>query len=44
MNPPREPPAHALAMPQASAAAALLVDAFADYNARFADITRRARG
>ena len=43
MNPPREPPAHALAMPQASAAAALLVDAFADYNARFADITRRAQ-
>jgi len=30
-------------MPQASAAAALLVDAFADYNARFADITRRAQ-
>lgn len=29
--------------PQAHAAAALLVDAFADYNARFADITRRAR-
>ncbi len=29
--------------PQACAAAALLVDAFADYNARFADITRRAR-
>ena len=29
--------------PQARAAAALLVDAFADYNARFADITRRAR-
>ncbi len=29
--------------PQAFAAAALLVDAFADYNARFADITRRAR-
>jgi isocitrate dehydrogenase kinase/phosphatase len=29
--------------PQVHAAAALLVDAFADYNARFADITRRAR-
>ena len=29
--------------PQACAAAALLVDAFADYNARFADVTRRAR-
>jgi len=29
--------------PQAHAAAALLVDAFADYNARFADVTRRAR-
>lgn len=29
--------------PQAHAAAALLVDAFADYNARFADISRRAR-
>jgi isocitrate dehydrogenase kinase/phosphatase len=43
MNPSREPPVPALAMPQASAAAALLVDAFADYNARFADITRRAR-
>ena len=28
---------------QARAAAALLVDAFADYNGRFADITRRAR-
>ena len=32
-----------LADAQARAAAALLVDAFADYNARFADITRRAR-
>lgn len=42
MTPPREPPVPALAMPHASAAAALLVDAFADYNARFADITRRA--
>lgn len=29
--------------PQARAAAALLVDGFADYNARFSDITRRAR-
>jgi len=29
--------------PQVHAAAALLVDAFSDYHARFADITRRAR-
>jgi len=29
--------------PQARAAAALILDGFADYNARFADITRRAR-
>ena len=43
MNPPRELPTHPVAGSQASAAAALLVDAFADYNARFADITRRAR-
>jgi isocitrate dehydrogenase kinase/phosphatase len=43
MNPPRELSAHPVIVPQASAAAALLVDAFADYNARFADITRRAR-
>jgi isocitrate dehydrogenase kinase/phosphatase len=40
-RPPRQPglPPDA----HARAAAALLVDAFADYNARFADITRRAR-
>jgi len=43
MNPPRDTPGHPVATPQAHAAAALLVDAFADYNARFADITRRAR-
>src|SRR5476649_758743 len=34
---------HHVSDSQAHAAAALLVDAFADYNARFADITRRAR-
>jgi isocitrate dehydrogenase kinase/phosphatase len=34
---------HQVSDPLARAAAALLVDAFADYNARFADITRRAR-
>jgi len=43
MNPPRDTPGHPVATPQAHAAAALLVDAFADYSARFADITRRAR-
>jgi isocitrate dehydrogenase kinase/phosphatase len=40
------PPTHAhrsIADPQARAAAALILDGFIDYNARFADISRRAR-
>ena len=43
MDPPQDTQGQSVAVSQAHAAAALLVDAFADYNARFADITRRAR-
>jgi isocitrate dehydrogenase kinase/phosphatase len=41
MSPSSAPPVPS--NPQVHAAAALLVDAFSDYHARFADITRRAR-